>query len=90
MSFQNNKKKPFLITIIPAWESKKNYTIVRINSIDFKLYNIDFWKYRFIYPPLRVFNFIYNDNFESDLRTILELVQNNHKKTSLTLNNLLE
>lgn len=87
---QNNKKKTFLITIIPAWESKKNYALAKTNQIEFKLYNIDFWKYQLIYPTLRVFNFINNDNFESDLRTILELVQNNHKKTNLTLNKLLE
>ena len=87
---KQNSKKVYLIEILPSWRTGKNYALAKTNQIEFKLYNIDFWKYQLIYPTLRVFNFINNDNFESDLRTILELVQNNHKKTSLTLNKLLE
>jgi len=92
MSIENkqNNKKVYLIEILPSWRTGKNYALVKTNQIEFKLYNIDLWKYQLIYPLLRVFNFINNNNFESDLRAILELVQNNHKKTNRTLNKLLE
>lgn len=92
MSFKTkeNNRKFYLITLLPSWKSGKSYVLVEINPHEFKLYNIEFWKYKLIYPTLRVFYYINKDNFESDLRTILELVQNNHKKTNRAFNNLLE
>lgn len=87
---KENKRKFYLITIIPEWSSGKHYAICKINSNEFKLYDFDFWKWKVLYPALRVYRFISKDNFEDNLRIILEIVQEKENENKNNLNYLLE
>ncbi|MHA1380696.1 MAG: hypothetical protein ACTSRG_20195 [Candidatus Helarchaeota archaeon] len=92
MSIENkeNKRDFYLITIIPEGVSGGFYAIGKINSFEFKLYDFNFWKWRILYPALRVYRFICVKNFEDNLREILEIVQEKENENKNKLNYLLE
>lgn len=86
---ENKKGKYYLINIIPRWKSRLSYAKVSINSIEFKLFNRDKWKFKVILPILQTFRYVKPDCFEDDLRDIIKIVEEREKSIKKKLNRYL-
>ena len=88
-SKESKKGTTYLINIIPTWKSGLNYTKVRFNSIEFKFFNRDNWKFIVILPILQKFRYVNPDSFEDDLREIIKIVDERENYTKQKLDRYL-
>ena len=92
LSYSEESKKGtfYLINIIPTWKSGLNYAKVRINSIEFKLFDRDNQKFIVILPVLQIFHYTNPDCFMDDLRDMIKTVDEREKYTKQKLNRYLK
>ena len=70
-------------------KSRLNYTKVRFNSIEFKLFNKDNSKFIVILPILQIYRYVNLYSFEDDLREIIKIVDGRENYTKQKLDRYL-